>query len=272
MKMKPFFRLFTELSSRKCISKLTGSFAKTSLSKMLIPYFIKTYQIQVDEAEKTISEYRSLNEFFTRKLKHGARSIDEAPSSLISPVDAMIMGIGQFRDGEKMMIKGQHYSASELLNESPRIVNYKNGIYIVLYLSPADYHRIHAPVSGKIMEKDAVQGKVYPVHDTSLKYMKKVLSRNERLITYIAHEFGEIAVVKVGAMNVSSIRYAEPLPDTVEKGEELATFEFGSTVVLCMEHGTFKPRIELKEGDHVQMGQPLGILHPKHGRNDDVEQ
>src|SRR5690606_18809828 len=107
----------------------------------------------------------------------------------------------------------------------------RQGFYIVLYLSPTDYHRIHCPVSGKLLEREHVPGKVYPVNEFGMRHMKGTLSRNERLITYIRHGGGEAAVVKVGAMNVSSIQYVEPLGNTVERGQELAYFEFGSTVV-----------------------------------------
>lgn len=261
--MKYLYRLLTELSSRKSISKFTGTFAKSSFSRVLIPHFIKYYQIPVDEAEKELSEYESLNDFFTRRLQKGARPIDPDEQSLVSPVDARITGIGYFRSGTEMWIKGQSYTTDELLHHSPRTAIYHDGFYLVLYLSPADYHRIHAPVCGKIMEKDLVHGKVYPVHDHSLEHIKKVLSRNERLITYIAHAYGELAVVKVGALNVSSIRYTHPQLSEVRKGEELAVFEFGSTVILCMENGTFTPRPDLQEGDKVKMGESLGTLLPK---------
>ena len=88
--------------------------------------------------------------------------------------------------------------------------------------------------------------------------MKRVLSRNERLITFIQHETGEVAVVKVGALNVSSIQYVTPLPTTLERGQELAYFEFGSTVVLLFEDGMFEPRSDLKLGSKVKMGEDLG--------------
>jgi phosphatidylserine decarboxylase len=87
-----------------------------------------------------------------------------------------------------------------------------------------------------------------------------VLSRNERLITYIRHEEGEVAVVKVGALNVSSIQYVHPLPKQLEPGQELAYFEFGSTVVLLAENGTCKECEGLGIGDKVRMGQKLGTL------------
>jgi phosphatidylserine decarboxylase len=261
---KPFFRLLTELSSRKSISRITGSFAKSSLSRRLIPWFAKTYGIRLEDAEKHWQEYRSLNDFFTRKLKIGLRPIDKGTLSLASPVDASITGMGPIQAGQLLNIKGQNYTLAQLLNQSPRMVNYTEGFYFVLYLSPTDYHRIHSPISGRIIEKEHIPGKVYPVNEFGLRYMRTVLSRNERLVTYVQHEYGEIAVVKVGAMNVSSIQYVKPLPETLVIGDELAYFEFGSTVVLLLENNTFTSKANLMVGSKVKMGEALGQLHLKH--------
>lgn len=261
--MKPLFRLMTELSSRKWISRMTGSFAKSGWSRHLIARFAKVYGIRVEDAEKALGEYRTLNEFFTRRLKPHLRPLDADPDALLSPVDSLITGMGPIQSGTMMNVKGQDYTVEELLNRSPRTVNYRNGFFFVLYLSPTDYHRIHSPVTGTIVEKEHVKGKVYPVNDFGLKHMKRVLSRNERLVTYIDHEYGEIAVVKVGALNVSSIRYAEPLTDKLERGGELAYFEFGSTVVLLTENGIFEPRSDLAVGSKVKVGEALGKLKSK---------
>lgn len=254
------FQAMTELSSRKWISKLTGRFAQSKASRGWIPRFANMYNIQVDEAEKPLHEYSTLNEFFTRRLKPGSRVIHEETTALISPVDALITGAGPIKSGTIVNVKGQDYTIEELLNRSPRAGNYLDGYYIVLYLSPTDYHRIHTPVDGRIVEREHVLGKVYPVNDFGLRRMRRVLSRNERLITYIKHAGGETAVVKVGAMNVSSIRYCEPIHDNVKKGEELAYFEFGSTVVLLTEDDTFVPRQDLALGLKVRMGEKLGDI------------
>jgi len=261
--MNMLFRLLTELSSRKTISRLAGKFAKSGASRWLIPKFAKAYGIRLDEAEKPLHEYRTLNEFFTRRLKEGLRPVHDDPAALVSPVDARITGFGRIEAGVMMNIKGQDYTVEELLNRSPRAVNYATGYFIVLYLSPTDYHRIHAPASGVIVEKEHVPGKVYPVNDFGLTLIRRVLSRNERLITYIRTEFGEIALVKVGAMNVSGIRYVDPLSDRLTQGEELAMFEFGSTVVLLTEAGIFEPRTDLGVGERVRVGELLGMLHGK---------
>lgn len=217
----------------------------------------------MEDAEKHYGEYESLNDFFSRRLKPGLRPIDRTPNALLSPVDALITGIGQIEDGTLLSVKGQDYTVEELLNRSPRTVNYTDGFFFVLYLSPTDYHRIHSPLSGKIVEKEHIAGKVYPVNDFGLTHMQRVLSRNERVVTYLHHPFGEVAVVKVGALNVSSIQYVSPLPEQLEQGEELAYFEFGSTVVLLAENGTFDPKPGLQVGSKVRVGESLGILHAK---------
>ncbi|UHA74530.1 archaetidylserine decarboxylase [Paenibacillus sp. 481] len=262
--MKRILRLFTELSSRKWVSRITGNFASSKLSRRLIPTFARTYGIRIDEAEKPLEQYETLNAFFTRKLKPGVRPLASSEQALLSPVDAVITGIGPIEDGQIFNVKGQDYTLDELLNQSPHRQKYKHGYYYVLYLSPTDYHRIHAPVGGKTVETEHVAGRVYPVNDFGLRHMPRVLSRNERLITYLRHTVGEVAVVKVGALNVSSIRYVDDvtLPQ-YERGQELAYFEFGSTVVLLTETGTYTPRDDLKLGDSVRVGEALGELHTK---------
>lgn len=253
-------RMMTELSSRKTVSRLTGRFAKSSMSRRWISRFAAMYNIPVDEAEKKLEEYASLNEFFTRRLKPGRRPIDSSQDALVSPVDAKITACGMISDGLMLQVKGQDYTLDELLNDSPRTSQYRHGYFWVLYLSPTDYHRIHSPCEGEVVESEHIAGRVYPVNEFGLTSMRRVLSRNERLVTYIRHELGEVAVVKVGALNVSSIRYVEPRPLSLERGEELAYFEFGSTIVLLTQDGTFRPRSDLKTGDTVRMGEKLGTL------------
>lgn len=257
---KWLLKSMTELSSRKWISNMTGRLAQSSISRHFIPRFAKLYGIRVDEAEKPLQAYGTLNEFFTRRLKTGARPIHPHADSLVSPVDALITGCGPIQDGTVLNIKGQDYTIDELLQQSPRAANYENGFCLVLYLSPTDYHRIHAPVSGTIVERDHLPGRVYPVNDFGLRHMTRVLSRNERLVSYIRHSAGEVAVVKVGAMNVSSIRYVDERVTKVTKGDELAYFEFGSTVVLLTEGNTFTLRKDLMTGKRVKMGEELGRL------------
>jgi len=253
-------RALTELSSRRSVSRLAGLLANSRLSRRLIPVFVSMYRIDTAEAELPPEHYPTLNAFFTRRLKPGSRPVDPDPAALVSPVDAMLIAAGAVADGTVIEVKGQSYSLPELLGGSPRIPIFAGGCYWVLYLSPSDYHRIHAPCDGDIAEKERIPGRTYPVNEFGLRRLRRVLSRNERLVTYIRHEKGEVAVVKVGAMNVSSIRYAEPLPSRLVKGEEFARFEFGSTVVLLAEGGLCVPREDLRPGDRIRMGERLATF------------
>ncbi|GGA35749.1 archaetidylserine decarboxylase [Paenibacillus physcomitrellae] len=253
-------RFFTELSSRKWIASLTGRFSRSAASRPLIPFFAKMYNIPLHEAEKQLADYRTLNEFFTRRLKPGMRPIHEEAGALVSPVDSLITAMGPIDAGTLLNVKGQNYTIADLLNGSPRLEKYKHGYFFVLYLSPTDYHRIHAPVAGTKLETEHIRGKVYPVNDFGMTHLRSVLVRNERLVTYIAHDPGEVALVKVGAMNVSSIKYTDPDAKTWERGDDLAYFEFGSTVVLLTESGTFEPLDTLKPGTAVKMGALLGYF------------
>lgn len=253
-----WMKWMTELTSRKWISGLMGRFSHSRASRHMIPWFAKSYRIPLHEAEKELKEYRTLNEFFTRKLKSGMRPIHPEPLGLISPVDALITFMGEIQSGTMFNVKGQDYTLDDLLNHSPRVGSYAHGYAFVLYLSPTDYHRIHAPVTGTRLESEHIKGRVYPVNDFGMKHMKGVLTRNERLITYLSHERGEIALVKVGAMNVSSIRYSDESASAWNQGDDLAYFEFGSTVVLLMETGTFEPLPDRAVGQKVRMGEPLG--------------
>lgn len=262
--MKSVFKVLTELTSNRMISRATGKLAKTRASRILIKSFVRTYRINVDEAEKPLHQYSSLNAFFTRRLKPGARIVDAHHQSVISPVDARIMGIGRITDGTLLYVKGQTYTLAEILNDPKKADTYRHGQYIVLYLSPSDYHRIHAPISGWIKNHVHLKGKVYPVNEFGLRHMKRVLSRNESLITYISNERMELAMIKVGAMNVASIQLSDRLTTSrVEKGDEIAYFEFGSTVILLMKEGEFEFEPHLKEGVRLRFGERIGTQKEK---------
>ncbi|HZG78214.1 MAG TPA: archaetidylserine decarboxylase [Paenibacillus sp.] len=264
----PLFRALTELSSRPSIARMAGAFAKSAASRRLIPRFAAFYRIAIEEAEHGIEKYATLNDFFIRKLKPGARPVDPDERAVVSPVDGLVAETGTIRPDRTFLVKGQSYTVDELLNGSPHAARYMDGTFAVIYLSPANYHRIHSPVEADVIESDRIPGAVYPVNDPSLRLMRRVLSRNVRLVTYLQSEGGATtALVKVGAMNVASIRYAagDQPPSHVAKGEELAYFEFGSTVVLLWERGRFAPSSALSPGSKVRMGEKIGELEAARG-------
>ena len=166
------YRLLIELTNRKSTSRILAKFTNSTISRILIPSFVKVYNIRLDEIEKPLVEYKSLHEFFTRRLKSGARMIYEEPDSVISPVDATIEDFGRISLDHSFIVKGKQYSISELLGSEQKVQKYLNGTYMIFYLSPSDYHWIHSPVTCKVVDQWVLGTKSYPVNKYGLKYGK----------------------------------------------------------------------------------------------------
>jgi len=216
------------------------------------------YEINLEEAEKKTDNFASLHDFFVRKLKSGAREIQHISNGVISPVDAVIEDIGTIKKDKTIIVKGKTYSIEEMLGTQDTLGQYDGGTYLIFYLSPKDYHRIHSPIAGEIMKQWTLGGKSYPVNKYGLKYGKSPLSKNYRTISEVRTASGQhVAVVKVGAMFINSIILSHG-NETVSAGEEIAYFSFGSTVVLLFEKDALKMKENIKAPYHVKMGELIG--------------
>lgn len=237
------------------------------------------------EAELPLEAYSTLNRFFTRKLAAGARTWPSDPSLVASPVDGAVGQLGIVREGRLIQAKGRLYDVGQLLEDDAARRRYEGGAFITLYLSPKDYHRIHAPVAGEIRAARHVPGALLPVNAAAVSHMPELFSRNERLMCHIDGPSGRTAVVAVGAYNVGRISAAfDPAwnappgssawvtnrrglqsagkmydpPIAVDRGDEIMTFHLGSTVVLVFEPGRIGLLPSIKPGDPVRLGMPIG--------------
>ncbi len=253
------YRFFIELTNHNFSSSVIRRFSLSSLSKYFLKSYGNVYKLNMDEAEKELHEYRSLHDLFTRKLKAGIRPIADGARTVVSPVDAVFEDFGPIRDDKMIEVKGKVYSIEEMLGDESAYDRYAGGQYMVLYLSPSHYHRIHAPVSGKITKRWTLGGRSYPVNKWGMTYGKAPLSKNYRVITEIKKDDHSIAVVKVGAMFVNSIEISNP-NDEVLKGEEMAYFSFGSTIVLLFQEDSFSLKAGMNAPYEVKLGESLGTL------------
>ena len=264
----------------KLLSRLVGKVAGAKLPRFLLHFIIKmlirVYKIDMSLFRLHVNEFTTLNEFFTRALKEGARTVDPAPESVISPVDGTLLNFGEITEGRLMQAKGEGSSLDDLIDIPGFRKRFMGGTYVTIYLSPKDYHRIHSPLAGTIRGYSYIPGKLYPVNSYAVNNIERLFSRNERLITYIETEKTMFAVVKVGATNVGSIRvtYKEEIRTNarqpaasevfmnghlIEKGEELGHFEFGSTVIVLFEKDMVRLN-SLTQYQHVHYGEALGNL------------
>ncbi|MFN0207461.1 MAG: archaetidylserine decarboxylase [Planctomycetota bacterium] len=260
---------------RVFVSRLIGALERVPLPRFLraraYGIYIEKYGVRMDEAEKAVDEYVNFNDFFIRKLKNGARPIDNDPKSVVSPVDGRIVAFGKLDRGRILQAKGLDYSLEELVGAPQVSGALVGGSYITIYLAPGDYHRIHSPADATLAFSIHIPGTLWPVNDAAASTIPNLFIKNERVSTGLDTPGGTVILVKVGAFNVGSIRVvydpavgrgrrtrfrAYPLPQKFNKGGELARFEMGSSVVLLLPR-TFTLRESLQIGAKVRLGEPI---------------
>ena len=278
----PFSLRLLGLYPKKLGSRIVGWAATRTLPQSwrlpLLGRFAGHYGINLTEAEYPLAEYPSLQALFTRRLKTGLRPQAPAvPGFVNSPVDGRIIAGGRIEAGMAIQAKGLPNRISELLKHDPGAARFEGGHFLTLYLSPKDYHRIHVPCEGRVTAVSRVEGELWPVNDASTGHVPRLYERNRRAswtaLGSGACEGLEVAAVLVGATHVGGVvidgRWlgGRPLPKDggfavdflpCAPGEDLGTFEFGSTVVLLIGGpGARDWSAAGAEGD-VKMGQRLG--------------
>lgn len=254
------YRRFIELTNGKMTSFILKKVVTSPLSKNFIRDFSKIYGINLLEVSKDCNSFNSLQDFFIRTLKDDARPIDTRQQIFVSPVDGKIESFGNIVDGIVFKVKNKPYSLIDLLGSEQVAQKYKNGKYIVFYLSPANYHRVHSPTSCKVVRQYILGKKSYPVNNIGLKYGRKPISHNYRMINELQYSDSRyFSLIKVGAMFVNSIQLTNISSDWI-KGEEVGYFSFGSTVVVLFEKDTIEFKENVKEGQPIKMGEAFATM------------
>jgi len=245
----------------------------------LIGRVVRAYHVDMGEAAQPDPfAYSSFNAFFTRALRAGVRRADPDDDAILSPADGRISQIGRIRDGRILQAKGRTYSAAELLADSDAAEKYRDGAFATIYLSPRDYHRVHMPLDGELIETVHVPGRLFSVAPDPVAGIPNLFARNERLACHFEGERGPFVVAMVGAMLVSGITtvwsgkvvpgYARAIVRRDWRGRgihlarfaEMARFEMGSTVIVMVPSGRFDPGHDRENA--VMVGQRLGHLSP----------
>lgn len=248
-------------------SWLYAFFQRSSYSKKKVRPFVEKYQINHQEFEKSLENFSSFNDFFTRKLKTTVRPVHADPKQLCMPADGRYLICPNVSMQEGFFIKGQKFDLSSLLKEKRLIEKYDQGSLVLARLAPVDYHRFHFPCDGYAKEPKLFSGQLYSVNPLALRKRLKILWQNKRVMTEITTEhFGDILYLEVGATLVGSIQQTFKPKSFVKKGEEKGFFQYGgSSLVLLFEKDRVKFTEDLvkysKEYLEVkaQLGEPLGV-------------
>ena len=178
-------------------------------------------------------------------------------NTLKSPVSGKVVCL---RKWPKLAVK------KEVINFGSLDPIYENGNFLVLYLHPGDYHRVHAPIDLKLTNCSEVYGKLKPMR--KLGFLRK-LSEQFRYKSFVENykkvlrgttAFGKLELFLVGSKNVGSV-YTNT-GDHQDQGlfrenECLGSFDLGGSAVVLF---TEKNRIaySVKEGQTIRVGDVIG--------------
>ena len=254
-------RIFLRLLMARWVSRLSGAFLDSRLSKPMIKRFVKKNEIDLSLYEK--EEYRNFNDFFTRRIRPELRVIDNDPDAFVAPCDGLL-SVYPIEKGRVMPIKQSEYTVSDLVDDDALAAEFDGGHCLVFRLCVHHYHRYAFADGGKPISNKYIKGKFHTVRPIALR-LHPVFRENAREVTvYESDHFGKLAQIEVGAMLVGKIEN-KPMGERFERGEEKGRFLYGgSTVVLLVG----KDRVTLpdslfeatREGKEVpvEMGMKLG--------------
>lgn len=244
---------------------------------LLIRQIATRFGVDWSEAESAdLDSYPNFNAFFTRALKAGARVPDNAEDSVLMPADGRISQLGRIEDGRIFQAKGQSFTCAELLGSEAAAAPFADGWFATVYLSPRDYHRAHMPWAGRLLETVHIPGRLFSVAPFAVNAVPRLFARNERLVCLFETDRGPMAVVMVGAMLVSGVETVwggveippygsrvvrRDLRDQhirLERFAEMARFNMGSTVIVCLPRAGFELDDGLFPENAVRVGQRLG--------------
>lgn len=205
----------------------------------------------------TLRDFDCLLSFFLRNrdLSAKLRGLGLV-GGYVSPCEGTIQFIEKKKlpHNSTLPIKGAGFTVSRLVGfDAPFLQS-----AIVFYLSPGNYHHVHAPVNMVVEDYFELPGALHHIGPKTLKRRKMIYAENYRHVVIARSEGGErFVMVLVGAKNIGSIscpKLAGWQPDdevSFSKGEEIGFFSLGSSVVLLLD----KP-ISLKYSE----GQSIDVL------------
>jgi len=251
---------------KKVFSYFYGKFQDFSLSKRKIPQFINKYGVNVEELLLKPEEFRNFNEFFYRKLKAGARKIDDRENRLISPADGRLLAYEKIDIDNLIQVKGFTYTLKELIGDGSLAEDFQGGACVVIRLCPIDYHRFHFPATGVPETPKVIKGDYYSVNPLALKTKANIYCKNIREMTiFHSEKFDDLLLVEVGATCVGSIVQTFTPNKLALKGQEKGYFKFGgSTVIIFLKNGKISLDEDLLDNTRkgyetkVKMGMGIG--------------
>lgn len=224
------------LVARAAFSKLCGLWADSKISRGAIAKFIAANSINTDEMLLPPEKFATFNEFFTRALKPDARPVGdpENPRAVSFPADGRHLLVRNISKATQFYAKGQKFDLARFLGDEKLAKRFEGGDMLISRLSPLDYHRFHYPISGEIVARRKIKGKLYSVSPIALAKNLSIFWENRRVLNLLESDIGLCAYVEIGATNVGSIINFDKVGTKVKRGDEAGMFKFGGSCVATI--------------------------------------
>lgn len=239
------------------------------INRAFLRAFVWKYNINMVESTSKIEDFHSLSDLFLRKLKPKVRLIEQEANIVTSPVDGTIHSFGPIVDGTFAQSKELKGLVSNLIGSQEESQSFQNGSYMIIYLSPQDYHRVHSHTKGTISTIRYLPGRLWPVFPAATRTISSLFDKNERMVFSFNTDHGNEILAMIGAFGVG--RMTSPFVDIItntqmkqesvevstdiERGDEIGAFGLGSTVILVWEHQNII--WDVKVGDTIRLGNKL---------------
>lgn len=255
------------------------------LKNLIIRIYTALVPVNMQEAvEENRFAYESLNAFFTRAIKAECRPFDDNLENWLCPVDGAVSQAQTIKNGRIFQAKGHDFSLLELVGGDNSMASvFNNGRFATLYLSPRDYHRIHMPTTGTLKQMIYIPGRLFSVAPFTVNNIPGLFARNERCVCNFDTEQGPMAMILVGAINVSAIEtvwhglvtekanainsrqvtkydYSDKNIE-LKRGEEMGRFNLGSTVIV-LATDKMKLNEDVIADTEIKLGQCLALPDP----------
>ena len=258
----------------------------SSLNEKTFETFVKSPAYRDKDVASFFDQYppppggwKNFNDFFARAIKPELRPIasPDDPTVIASPADCTFGGQWIINedtaDVTTFDVKGVPWSIIQLLDDESFGAKFSGGVFTHSFLNTTNYHRQHAPVSGRVVEAKVIPGLCYLEV-----VLKKVDGEPPRLgmHRHIRHKKADPHIIPHGEI----VRHHKPrhdgpkdqlVPEAPDspgyqflqaRGLILIESEIGLVAVLPIGMAQVSSvMVSVKPGDYVQKGQEISRFH-----------
>lgn len=226
--------------------------------------------------------FNSWDDFFTRRFRPSMRPVafPDDDNIITNPCESQPFFITtDVQSQSHFDLKGTSYSLLDMFDGDESAHYFVGGTVYQGGLSVFNYHRWHAPISGKVLKISQIKGTYYAADpaqgfekldpltkspspdrqapEGSRKYLSSVATRTLMFIQADNEALGMVGFLTIGMVDISSSIATVAIGQHVQKGQEIGSFHYGGSSYCLI----FGPTVKLQFSSVVEsaLGQVTDI-------------